>query len=63
MKTSKGLIGVASIGCIIHTIYAISYLVNLIFFISCDFNSPYKEEITHGIGILIPYASFLTVWM
>lgn len=38
------------------------WVINLIQFINCDFVDPYKEEIIHGIGIIIPYAAIITVW-
>ena len=28
----------------------------------CDFESPYKCEAVHGIGVVIPPAAFITVW-
>ena len=40
----------------------ICWIINLVKFIQCDFASPYKEEIIHLIGILIPPSSVITVW-
>lgn len=31
-------------------------------FTGCDFESNYKCEVIHGIGVFIPPASFITVW-
>ena len=40
----------------------ICWIINVVKFIQCDFASPYKEEIIHLIGILIPPSSVITVW-
>jgi len=39
----------------------ISYIVNVVKLIDCDFESPYKEEFIHAIG-LIPGLSMFTCW-
>ena len=31
-------------------------------FASCDFESDYKCEAIHGIGVVVPPAAFITVW-
>ena len=31
-------------------------------FLNCDFESNYKCEAVHGIGVFMPPASFITVW-
>lgn len=48
----------------IMLIVAISWLVNLYKFCSCDFSSetPIKAEIVHGIG-LVPAVSVVTAWL
>ena len=57
---------VSKAGCIMYLIflalYIWSWVSNLLQFIDCDFNAPYKEEIIHGIGVFVPAASFFTVW-
>lgn len=40
----------------------ICWIVNLVKFIGCDFDSPWKEELIHAVGIFIPPASVITVW-
>ena len=40
----------------------ISWIVNLVKFFNCDFDSPYKDEIIHGIGILLAPLSMITCW-
>ena len=35
---------------------------NLYKFVSCDFEPDYKCEAVHGIGIIVPPASFVTVF-
>lgn len=40
----------------------VAWIVNLGMFFRCDFTSPYKEEVIHLIGILIPFASMVTIW-
>ena len=39
----------------------ISWGVNVYRFAECDFESPYKCEIIHAVGV-IPIASVVTVW-
>ncbi|MDM1548734.1 hypothetical protein HX096_12810 [Empedobacter falsenii] len=40
----------------------VAWVVNLIKFINCDFASPYKDEIIHGLGIFIAPISMITCW-
>jgi hypothetical protein len=40
----------------------ISWVGNVIKLTDCDFASPYKCEVVHGVGI-IPLASVVTVWL
>jgi len=44
-------------------VYLGSYVVNIIRFTQCDFEAPYKGEIIHLVGIIIPGASLVTVWI
>ena len=45
----------------------IGYLIvwgwNVTKFLSCDFQAPYKCEVVHGIGVVIPPVSIITVWI
>jgi hypothetical protein len=43
-------------------IWAISWAANFVKLINCDFEGPWKEEIVHAIGVVIPVASLVTVW-
>lgn len=47
---------------IFHIIYFITWVINLVQFLRCDFEAGWKEEIVHALGIFIPYTSFITVW-
>ena len=42
-------------------VIAISWVANVNQLIDCDFESPYKCEIIHAIGV-VPLASVVTVW-
>lgn len=52
-------------GCIIMAVFilwvGISWAVNFYKLTSCDFESPYKCEVVHGVGILPPVA-LITSW-
>ncbi len=41
--------------------FGISWVVNLIKLLNCDFEGPWREEIIHGIGLIGPAAG-ITVW-
>lgn len=51
-------------GCaiIIWLFFAICWLINAVKLVKCDFDAPYKEEIIHAIGLLVPPASIVTAW-
>lgn len=51
-------------GCaiIIWLIFALCWLTNAVKLVNCDFDAPYKEEIIHTIGLVVPPASIVTVW-
>jgi len=38
------------------------WVVNAVKLVDCDFESPYKCEAIHAIGVFIPPASYVTVW-
>jgi hypothetical protein len=40
----------------------ICWVINLIQFFNCDFASPYKDELIHGIGIFMFPIAGITVW-
>ncbi len=47
---------------ILMTAVSVPYGWNAAKFINCDFESPFKCEAVHGIGIVVPPSSFITVW-
>ena len=47
---------------LIAVIFALHWIWNAAKFASCDFESSYKCEVIHGIGIFVPPASYVTVW-
>ncbi len=40
----------------------IFWLWNIVKFASCDFESNYRCEVIHGVGIVVPPTSIITVW-
>jgi len=54
MKTSTMLIVVA--------LLITPWIWNAAKFASCDFESNYKCEAIHGIGVFVPPAAYVTVW-
>lgn len=45
------------------TLFFVSlYVVNFVKFVNCDFTQPYKDEILHLIGVIIPPLSIITCW-
>lgn len=41
----------------------ISWIVNFVQLVVCDFEAPYRCEAIHGIGFVIPPLSVVTVWV
>lgn len=39
-----------------------SYITNLVKLFKCDFESPWKDEVIHLLGVLIPPVSYITAW-
>jgi len=46
----------------IVVLIAAPWLWNAAKFANCDFESNYRCEAIHGIGIIMPPASYVTVW-
>lgn len=42
--------------------FVAAYATNAYKFSECDFESNYKCEVVHGIGVFIPPTSWVTVW-
>lgn len=38
------------------------WVINFIKFTECDFEENYKCELIHGIGVVVPPLSYITVW-
>ena len=47
---------------IVVALVSAPYFWNAYKLAGCDFESPYKCEAIHGIGVIIPPAAFVTVW-
>lgn len=43
--------------------FIVSYIMNIVKIIGCDFEASYKEEIIHAIGIFVPPLSMITAWI
>ena len=55
-------------GCLVSYIFlyiigGICWFVNLYKLLMCDFEAPFREEIIYAIGVFIPPASLITVWL
>lgn len=52
------------IGFILWYLYiGVAYVVNLVKFVRCDFEAPYRDEIIHGIGVFAGVPSIVTAWL
>lgn len=47
---------------IILALVVTPWIWNAVKFADCDFESDYKCEALHGIGVVVPPASYITVW-
>lgn len=47
---------------IVFGFYLWSYIYNIVKLCNCDWSAPWKDEVIHGIGVVIPAASLVTVW-
>ena len=60
MKLETGIISFY----IVLGVYSIlTWLINLMRFIHCDFEAPFWEEIIHGLGIILPPVAWFTAWI
>lgn len=41
----------------------ITWVINLIQFLNCDFEEPWREEIIKGVGVVLFPLNGITVWM
>jgi hypothetical protein len=42
--------------------FVAAWFINLFKLFACDFDSPYKDEVIHFIGLFVPPASIITAW-
>lgn len=47
---------------LINILTIFCWVGNLVALAEQDFESPYKSEVVHGIGVVIPWASIITVF-
>jgi hypothetical protein len=50
----------ASLGIFMFTLM---YALNIVKFAQCDFKAGYECEVVHAVGVLVPPASLITVWV
>lgn len=62
MKHQKGFTVVEFLFVLIVICVIIPWPLNAYKLSECDFASPYKCEVMHGIGVFIPPLSVVTVW-
>ena len=55
-----GLVWIAPILLVLGGVF--SYVGNVIKVTNCDFASDFRCEVIHGVGVIIPPASLITVW-
>jgi hypothetical protein len=48
---------------IIFIVFVAIWITNLLKFLDCDFESNYKCEVVHGVGVFIPPVSVFTAWV
>jgi len=54
--------GCGGLTTLIWAYFAICWVINLFKFLGCDFDSPWKEEVIHGIGVFTFFPAGITVW-
>ena len=47
---------------VILAIVATAWIWNAVKLFSCDFESPYRCEVIHGIGVAVPPLSIVAAW-
>ena len=43
-------------------LFIVMYVFNIVKFVQCDFETDYKCEVIHAVGVFVPPASLITVW-
>lgn len=54
--------GCSGLVLLFYVYWGIAWVVNLVKFLSCDFASPWKDEIVHGIGVFVAFPALFTAW-
>ncbi len=62
MKKQRGFTLSETIAVFVLLFWLVSYSWNAVKLVSCDFASPYKCEVVHGVGVIAPPLSVVTVW-
>lgn len=62
MKKQKGFTLIELIVVLVIVIGGWSWIWNAVKLASCDFESDYKCEVIHGVGLVIPPLSIGTAW-
>ena len=62
MKTMKGSASVGLLVVLIFLFFVGCWVVNVIKLVGCDFESPYKCEAVHAVGLIGAPLSAITVW-
>ena len=43
-------------------LFTVMYVFNIVKFVQCDFETDYKCEVIHAVGVFVPPAALITVW-
>ena len=43
-------------------VFGTAWLANLYRFVKCDFEAPWKGEVIHAVGLVVPPAALVTMW-
>ena len=62
MRKQKGFTAVELVIVLVAVFGIVAWFWNAAKIASCDFESNYKCEVIHGIGIIVPPLSVITVW-
>ena len=62
MKKQRGFTLIELLVVLIAVPLVSGWIWNAVKLSSCDFEAPYKCELTHGAGLVVPLLSIVTVW-
>ena len=63
MRTQKGNTYVGFAAIIVIVLAVSGWVMNLVGFIRCDFEAPYRCEVVRGVGIFIPPVGAVAGWV